>query len=235
MRIQQTLPLAILALAAGCGERRVPAAELGVARFSDPKVSTSPFNRFSCETCHLVDSSQPVVAPGRFDPGYNLAGAPRRRSWWGGGSTTLLDAINVCVTQFMGGRALTAEDEAGRELDAYLEVNAGAQATPAPFTIIRAVTPLADLKGDPSRGASVYGHACRRCHGALHSGDGRLTPLASKIPDATVATFPDQARAVTVEKIRHGRFFNIGGLMPLYSAEAISDGDIADVLAYLGL
>jgi hypothetical protein len=30
-------------------------------------------------------------------------------------------------------------------------------------------------------------------------------------------------------------FFNIGGVMPLYSLEALSDGDVVDLLAYLGL
>ncbi len=31
------------------------------------------------------------------------------------------------------------------------------------------------------------------------------------------------------------RFYNIGGTMPLYSVEAISDQEIVDALAYLGL
>jgi thiosulfate dehydrogenase len=38
-----------------------------------------------------------------------------------------------------------------------------------------------------------------------------------------------------VEKIRHGKFYNIGGTMPLYSVEAISDQEIVDALTYLGL
>ena len=43
------------------------------------------------------------------------------------------------------------------------------------------------------------------------------------------------ARDVTVEKIRHGRFFNISGIMPFYTVEAISDQTVADLLAYMGL
>jgi thiosulfate dehydrogenase len=58
----------------------------------------------------------------------------------------------------------------------------------------------------------------------------------SVIPEDTEKVFPaSQVRAVVVEKIRHGKFFNIGGIMPLYSAEAITDQEIADILAYIGL
>jgi thiosulfate dehydrogenase len=38
-----------------------------------------------------------------------------------------------------------------------------------------------------------------------------------------------------VEKVRHGRFFNIGGVMPFYTAEALSDQTIADILSHMGL
>ena len=40
---------------------------------------------------------------------------------------------------------------------------------------------------------------------------------------------------MAVEKVRHGKFFNIGGVMPLYSTESMTDEEIADVLAYIGL
>src|SRR6185503_13183616 len=40
---------------------------------------------------------------------------------------------------------------------------------------------------------------------------------------------------VVIEKVRHGRFFNIGGEMPLFSEEALSDDDLGALLAYLEL
>jgi thiosulfate dehydrogenase len=40
---------------------------------------------------------------------------------------------------------------------------------------------------------------------------------------------------VVIEKTRHGRFFGVGGNMPLYSLEALSDEDLGALLAYLGL
>ena len=63
------------------------------------------------------------------------------------------------------------------------------------------------------------------------------TQTFSIVPEDTQKAFPapGEARFAVVEKLRHGRFFNIGGVMPLYSLEALSDQDVADLLAYLGL
>jgi thiosulfate dehydrogenase len=226
--------LIVLALLAGCGQEEVPAADFGKDLFSSPKVSTSRFNVFSCATCHVVDPAAALVVPGRNDSGYNLAGAPSRGSWWGGGETSLLDAMNVCITQFMGGRPLTKSEDAARQLDAYLEANTPAAGMAAPFTVVRMVGSLDNIKGDAARGHDAYQSACARCHGEIHSGKGHNTAIASIIPDATNATFPGMGRAVTVEKVRHGRFFNVGGLMPFYTAEAMSDETLGDILAYLG-
>lgn len=223
---------------AGCGDREVPAAELGARLFQDPAVSTSRLNRFSCATCHSVVPGAPAVVPGRFDSGYNLAAAAARPSWWGGYATSLLGAMNVCIEEFMGGRALQPGDDGARQIGAYLAEQAPPDPQPAaPFTIVRAVTPLDGMAGDAARGGAIYAASCQRCHGGAHNGAGRLDATVSIVPEDTQRAFPmpGQARFATVEKLRHGRFFNIGGVMPLYSVEALSDTDVADLLAYLGL
>jgi thiosulfate dehydrogenase len=219
-----------------CGAEGVPAAELGERLFQDPALSTSPRNRYSCATCHLVVPKQPLVLSGRFDSGYNLADVFARPSWWGGYAGTVLEALNVCVTEFMGGRRLQPEDAEARQLGAYLSAASGPEPQPpAPFTIVRAVTPLDGLTGNPAAGAAVYTAGCVRCHGAARSGAGRLDETFSIVPDDTIKAFGDRARHAVVEKLRHGRFFNIGGVMPLYTLEALSDAQVADLLAYLGL
>ena len=45
--------------------------------------------------------------------------------------------------------------------------------------------------------------------------------------------FGDKTHDIMIEKIRHGKFFGIGGNMPLYSTETLSDGEVADIVAYL--
>jgi thiosulfate dehydrogenase len=237
--VNRTLLLGALLLggvAGACGDQAVPAAELGERLFSSPGVSTSRRNRYSCRSCHSVQAEAPAVLPGRYDSGYNLYGAAARPSWWGGYSSRLLDAVNVCVTEFMGGRRLEAEDAEARQLGEYLLAASPAGPEPqAPLTIVRAVTPLEGLIGNPARGSVVYGAGCQRCHGAVSNGAGRLDPTFPIVPDDTVLAFGNQARFAVVEKVRHGRFFNIGGVMPLYTLEALSDAEVADLLAYLGL
>lgn len=223
---------------AGCGDREVPAAELGERLFSDRAVSTSRANRFSCATCHRVAPGGPLVIPGSYDSGYNLAGVAGRPSWWGSYATTLLGAMNVCLQEFMGGRPLTPEEDSARQLGAYLAEQTPPEPQPAaPLTIVRRADPLLGMTGDASRGAIIYAAGCHRCHGAAHSGAGRLDETFSIVPEDTHKAFPapGEARFATVEKLRHGRFFNIGGVMPLYSLEALSDQDVLDLLAYLGL
>jgi thiosulfate dehydrogenase len=230
--------LATLFLAAsfsGCGgDTSVPAAQIGAQRFSDTHLSTSPINFFSCSTCHLVQAGQAT----RIDPGYNLYDTVHRGSWWGGDKTKLLDAVNYCLGEFMGGGALKATDDSARELFEYLDQNSPTNPAPAlPLTVVRNVTDLSNLAAasDKNRGRDVYARSCQKCHGDPHTGNGRLNAKVSIIPEDTVKVFPTQARAVVVEKVRHGKFFNIGGVMPLYSSESMTDQEIADVLAYIGL
>jgi thiosulfate dehydrogenase len=142
--------------------------------------------------------------------------------------------MNVCVKDFMGGAPLTEEDERARALEAYLlDVEGGAVAWP--MTIVKNIDALASTAGDNRRGAEAYARSCRGCHGDPRTGKGRSDARTSVIPEDTLRAYPTQARAVVVEKVRHGRYFNIGGRMPPYSLEALGDGDLVDILAYLGL
>ena len=230
------LAIASLAAIAGCDDQTVAASDLGAELFSSPSVSTSRFNAYACATCHTVDVDAPTVIPGRLDAGYNLAGAPSRGRWWGGGSATLFDAINVCVTQFMGGRELAPEDPEARLIYEYLAANdVGPGTTPSAFTVQRDIPLTTLFTGDAQVGGEIYAAACRRCHGEAHTGTGANSATAVLLPDWPLVMSADRARDATVEKIRHGRFFSLGGVMPPYSTEAMSDDQIGHLLAFLGL
>jgi thiosulfate dehydrogenase len=227
--------LPALAALAAC-DREVPAADVGQRLFKDHKISTSPVNQFSCAMCHAVEVGQPAVIPGRLDSGYNLANAAGRTGFWGGYETTLLAAINTCLDRFMGGRVLKADEPDARALYDFLLANSPALSSPPlPFTVVRMVKSLAEITGDAGRGAIIWKGACYRCHGEIHTGEGRASGRASLVPEASIIAFKDQAREAVVEKVRHGRFFDLAGTMPLYSVEALSDEQLADMLAYLGL
>ncbi len=240
------LSAAVAVLAPACGDEQVPAAELGARRLADPNLSTSPFNRSSCTTCHRIGppAGLPPVDddgrhPGAIDAGYNLADTVHRPSWWGGDELRLLDAVNTCLTGFMGGRPLEPDEDAARQIYEYLLAVSPDPAPPAlPVTVVRTIDDLTALKpdADPDRGRDVYDRACRRCHGDPHTGAGRADSRASLIPEDSIAVFGTSlARSAVVEKVRHGRLFHIGGVMPFYSLEVLADEELADVLSYVGL
>ena len=221
--------LVVVALVAGCGSR--PALDYGRALFSDTSVSSAASNPFKCSTCHEV-----TPAPTKLLPGYVLYDSTVREAWWGGTVTTLLDATNQCVQQFMRGNALSADDEKGRALFVYLaSLSPDATAPTLPLTVVQNIVDVPS--GDATRGKMWWDQGCGNCHGAPHTGAGRLSDVVSLVPDDSLqahGTDPKTgARPVVIEKVRHGKFFNVGGNMPLFSTEALSDAQLGDILAYL--
>jgi thiosulfate dehydrogenase len=219
----------------GCSP--VEAVDRGRDLYGDPRLSISPSNVFACATCHdnMPRAATNASATRRY-AGYTLYGAAQRPNFWGGGLVLFLDAVNFCYTEFMVGAKLTADDEKGRALLAYLQSIAPMPDTAAPLTLVQNIDApyLASLPaGDAMRGAALWASTCAPCHGDIHTGNGRLGPQISLVPDATISGFGAMARAVIAEKMRHGKFFGIGGSMPLYSVEALANQEVSDILAYL--
>lgn len=209
-------------------------AEAGEDRFNDPRgFSESGLNKMACATCHETD---PQPDPEVVRTGYSLYGTAARSSWWGGRSATLFDAANTCIEFFMFGDPLDPESDAGKQLYEYLLsiTPDDAPSDPLPLTIVeQPVVP--ELAGDATRGAEVYRSHCRNCHGDTHTG---ASGFSHFILPEDMATYDDvlpgvPKDAILVEVIRHGRFFNVGGQMPFYAVELMSEQQIADLLAFL--
>jgi thiosulfate dehydrogenase len=228
--------LAVLA-AAGCGPE--PALQRGTELFNSTSLSPADSNVFACSTCHSV---QPGGDPSKRLPGYALHDVTARPTWWGGSYDWLLDAVNECYVEFMRGTRFTPDDADGRALLVYLaSISPDAQSAALPLTTVTTLdaTYYNSLAGgDAGQGAMLYTEGCAYCHGALHTGAGRLGPNQTIIPDETIrqhGTDPTTgARAITIEKVRHGKFFSVGGNMAEYSLEALTDKELADILAYMG-
>lgn len=230
------LSLAVIALLLACGgSEPPPAAEWGERLASSPRLSSSPSNRVACTTCHAV-----TLDDERILPGHSFVGAVDRPSFWGGYEPDLRGAVDACLLFFMKGQRLDPRADDSRALFDYLATLGGRGERGAlPLTVI--IKPGGALPpGDPERGAVVHRLACESCHGEAGSGSGRLQKEAPVLPDQAVAEaldlFPDDPpAAVFAEKIRHGQFFSVGGTMPLFSLEALSDEDLAALLAFYGI
>lgn len=232
VRPRWLLGAGLASLLAACGP--VPARDVGAQLFADARLARSDVNVFSCATCHSAGNDDRIL------PGFDLRGATARPAFWGGYAPSLLEATNACLTFFMRGEPLRRDDPRGRALYEYLaSLPAGeAAATTAarPLTIVENVTTLP--RGDPRRGGDVWDAACRSCHGAPHTGEGRITEAASVVPEAS-AGFAEQSGfpldLVVTEKVRHGAFFGVGGTMPPFPLETLSDEDLGALLAFLEL
>ncbi len=220
--------LAVVALC-DCGPRA--ALDVGRDLFSSTSVSSAPPNRFTCATCHEIVSN-----PTKLRPGYTLFDAAVRPSYWGATIETLLEATNECLVQFMRSKPFDASDENGRALFVYLQSEAPDPSSPAlPLTVVQNIVDVPS--GDATAGESLFRNSCGVCHGDPHTGAGRISTEASIVPDASLQSFGSDpvkgARPVVIEKVQHGKFFNISGTMPLFSLEALSDVQLGDILAYL--
>ncbi len=226
----RTHALVVVLLVAGCGSQ--PAVDYGRELFDSTSISSAASNPFKCSTCHEV-----TATPTKQLPGYVLYDSAVRASWWGGNVQTLLDATNQCIYNFMAsGKDLTATDEKGRALFVYLEsISPDASAPTLPLTVVENIVDVPS--GDAGMGQMIWNQSCANCHGAAHTGQGRLSDQVSIVPDDSIAahgTSPTTgARPVVIEKVRHGKFFAVGGNMPLFSVEAMSDASLGDILAYL--
>jgi thiosulfate dehydrogenase len=229
-------------LSVGCSsdpeiERR-SSVEHGKALFDDTKVSTSTLNVFTCATCHRAETRADDT---RILPGYDLGGAVDRPTFWGGQRSDLLAAINDCRYFFMSAtRAWTANDPEAQAVYAYLASVPKTQTGALPFTVVPVAKDVPG--GDRTRGEQVFDGSCRSCHGAAHTGRGKLRSGIPLLPEESVdylnktyAFDKTQVRVTFVEKIRHGGFLGVFGNMPLYSIEALSDADLSALLTFLDL
>lgn len=213
------------------------AAERGKRLFETKALSTSSLNDFTCANCHDTERNELSKSSGA-----PLAGATLRSLFWGGQEDDLLRSINACRDYFMlASTPLSAEDQDARDLYAYLESLEPGDATDQPFTVVTTIDAEGLPRGDELSGQTLYVQACASCHGAMHTGEGRLSDRVPVLPEDTIAVHPSPTysarsqRLVFIEKIRHGLFLGYSGTMPPLSTEVLSNSEVSDVLEALGV
>jgi thiosulfate dehydrogenase len=230
--------LGLLLLLVACGSEK-SGAEYGEELFGTSSAfSDSSMNTLACDDCHRT-TALPAAGDDRIVPGATLYGTVARERWWGGQSLSLADAVDTCIVYFMKGQPLDRESDKGRALYAYLEsiTPAGSPTETLPMTVPEnvAAIPL----GDATRGKDLYRRACAYCHGDVHTGDGNILDRKVILPEVSEeydTLFPGVPHGlVAIELVRHGRFFGVGGSMPFLTTELLTDAQLGDILAFLGL
>jgi mono/diheme cytochrome c family protein len=189
-------------------------------------------NQAACATCHSIDGSLGLSGSSMQNIAYLTA-------YKGGDAPTLLDAVNACVTGWMGGEALTADDPAYASLRAYLESLSDAAVT-EPNELAPEVLSDADAYeaayagGDSAAGAAKYAAACGRCH------DAGL--VVNQVPAYSKASLKNYTVSRIAQKVRTSgpppsamgdAADSTPGPMPFFEPKDLSSADLKDIIAHL--
>jgi thiosulfate dehydrogenase len=231
--------LLLVVLLSGCEAPPIEldAALRGAELFEDPRLSPSEFNVFSCATCHTISPESPTASPSdRGAIASNLYGVTERPRWFGGQLISLYEAVDFCYVYFMRGfPSLDPNSIEARLIYEYLENQSdGRVRETRPMTVVEQITDPGP--GDSAAGEAVWAESCAPCHGEAFTGKGRLGPTISVVPEASLEFARDNnvpVRLVIAEKVRHGQFFGVGGNMPFYPLERLSDEQLSDLLEFL--
>lgn len=190
-------------------------------------------NESRCSTCHSNDGTLAGFS------GKSMQDIAFKTAYKGGEAPDLLAGVNACVTGWMGGEALTGEDERYVALTGYFEsISDPASTTPNPIApevlADEAAYELAYAGGDAAAGAAKYAANCAVCHDAA----------------LVIGTTPAYAKAALggfsigriAQKVRTAGPPPSGtmdasdttpGPMPFFEPEELSAEDLADIIAHL--
>ena len=189
-------------------------------------------NQARCSTCHSDDGTLTGFS------GKTMKDIAFKENFKGGGAD-LLGAANACITGWMSGPALTADDPSYVALAAFLESISDPSVT-TPNTIAPEV--LADeaeyeamyAGGDAAAGAAKYDTFCAKCHG------GGL--VVGQIPAYPKASLSGYTIGRIAQKVRtsgpppsgtNDAADTTPGPMPFFEAEELPAADLADIIAHL--
>lgn len=198
----------------------------GSAVFTTALTSASTF---SCASCHAMSEVDGFAMDGIRRPGHPLENAPLRGTFKDGSIDNLLAAVNICVTEWMNADPLASDDSDWINLLNWLE-DQNTEEVIAPITI-DIVPPATDLAGgDGTNGRELFNTRCIVCHGF----DGEGTQLAPQITNRGLSADLIAFRVRTSGRANSAAYQGLtGGVMPFWGANRLSDGELADIVAYV--
>lgn len=190
-------------------------------------------NEARCSTCHTDDGTQVGYS------GNTLMDMAYRESFKGGAAPNLIDGANACITGWMGGEALAAEDAEWISLEAYIQSVSDEAVTEAnaimPEVLAdEAAYEMAYAGGDAANGEALYGTACGTCHDAELVVNNRVSFSLDVLAAYSVGRIAQKVR--TSGPPPSGMMDESDttpGPMPFFEMKDLPASDLADIIAYI--
>ncbi len=194
-------------------------------------------NTFACVHCHAL--TEP--ATDGFDrPGHLIGDALRRPSYKNGLLPNFLDAANTCLNVWMTvPTPWTEETEEFIALRDFLENQDTGEGTASTIPFAKSepitfATDNSDVTGDPTAGQEKFNSSCAICHGENALGTERAPQLAGRYNfngSANLIARKVRLSGPTDHSIYQGE--SVGGVMPFWAEDRISDNELEDVIAFV--
>ena len=244
-QVLRILPLATFAILVGCsdsssddsmnptdGGSNSPPADAGPHTPSPLAGRTlyeqphSDGNNFACATCHALEEP---TNDGFLRPGHPIGNAAHRPNFKNGQLDNLLDAVNVCRTEWMIATAWSMDTPEWLDLEAFLEQQAPEGDAPSLVSQV-AAPPQQTGGGDMVAGQNFFNNACVVCHGEDAVGTERAPALIGEFLNADQIARRVRTSGLTDSSVYEGL---TGGRMPFWANDRISDDELRDVIAFL--
>ncbi len=185
-------------------------------------------NSYTCAHCHAI------VEPaknGFARPGHPLGDATERNSYKDGQLSSLLDAANSCLDEWMNAPTWSNSSTDWLALESWLNThNPGVQAEPVDIQIVAVPAELGG--GDAAEGRAVFNASCAICHAEDGGGSRQAPAVAGFGLDAGYVANRVRLSGRTGSDVYSGL---TGGIMPFWGANRLSNADLVDIVAFLEL
>jgi mono/diheme cytochrome c family protein len=183
-------------------------------------------NTFTCATCHAVTETD---ADGLRRPGHPIGDAAARPTYKNGKYSSMLDAVNTCLDEWMGAETWSADDSRWVALRGWLEGLAPRTSAPAlEFAIVKA--PSAVSGGDPVAGHALFDRSCAVCHGLGGAGTERGPSITGRGYETDFVAERIRTSGAPDSRAYAGL---TGGRMPFWAADRLTDAEVLDLAEYV--
>jgi cytochrome c len=188
-------------------------------------------NNFSCANCHGISENQQGLSTvdGLHRPAHPLFNAVNRSSFYNQNTTELLDAVNICLEDWMDAETLADGSQEWLDISAFLLQESDNQA--ASEVKSTQIDPIIDFANtDLMIGQTLFNQTCATCHSDNGTGSAIAPDLTQRDLSMTRVAEKVRTSGPTTSSIFTGLS---GGNMPFWSQERLDNNDLKHIAAYV--